>query len=613
MAVSDKTIPRVIDNMAIPYKTRVNIATVSAPYFTGGYNLLAQKDSPLTKRPGFPGLYSTTQFGAGSRVRRVFTWSRWNGTFYTMFAVTNAGATESRVYNGTTLIHTDTTSTEPFDFVVSNNHLFFANGVNMMKWDGATVSNWGIAGPTDSDTPTISNAGAGNVPGVVGHTYVFAYGNSTTGHVSDISLPSTATNAANRKWDVTGPKSTDTQVDKVHIYRSEDGSFNGPWLELSNSPIANPGGATWTIQDNDFDTTSTSTPRLQGTAPAPTRGRNRRPPASKGPVLSAGRIWTFQNDMVHNSGLEEISVGVPEESFPVIGQQNGQPFGQEVFGLGVLADSDISLIMVFTGSDIHYIAGDSLNTFRIGVLLKKRGCRQRATIFCSQLDSDSAQGGATFGFVTWLDTSNTVRMMTTNSGVRHLSADIIDDIATIDHTQASITVHEDADRRWLVLCDGGAEILRVLDLQRGEWNVPWPITDAFYIATGEVSAGTWKLFLSLNTGAVYQMSNTVWADGGTNFGARMDLMLAPVMDPSRPEQVGSVEYVGFERNATDIDDIAVLHDEDPYEGTPTYTSILANETDPFLRKVIGTNLVEKWYYIREDAGTRRLAVRIDWL
>jgi hypothetical protein len=536
-----------------------------------------------------------------------------------MLVLTAPSLNQSYIYvsvggGGFTLLFTDATSSEPFDFVVSNNWVFFSNGNTTGKFDGTNVRNWGITGPAAA--PAISNTGAGNVPGVIGHTYVFTFGSSATAHVSNISPTSTVTSATNRQWTVTGARSTDPQVDQIHVYRTEDGGQI--FYELDNSPIANPGVGTWSIVDNDFDGSQLSTPRLQSQL-APLINVNLPPPALKSLEFFAGRIWGIKNNRVYFSGYEEVTNGVPEESW---GTQltNSQAFGGETIGLKALGGADTGALLVFLSDHVYYFSGSSLATFRIGMLSQKRGCRNRATIAAGE----SEELGP---FVTWLDTSSTVRLISITTGIRDISFDIRTDITGIDHTQASLTIHESGTFRWVVLCDGGAGVLRTFDLDRSAWMPPWPVTGATTVYSGETGIGRFDLLLGRNNGSLVKplsldRTNTVFQDDSNPYPAYLVMQLMSLVPEDRPEEVGMLEFIGVEHDSSKLQDCSYLLDEDPTVGTPTYTSIFANQQVPHIRATAdypsksthtsGVNLKEDWFYLRDQMGSRRAAARIDY-
>lgn len=583
-----------LPNTAFPYIASASINPISdTPYLGQGSNILTSWKGYLERRPGFA--THTTDDYTTNTIRRFFTWQRWGGAYFVMLNVITA--TQSIVYKQQ--VGTDTTfqslftssATGIFDFVVANNHVFYGNGTDMRKYDGTNERAWGIS--MTAAAPTAANAGAGNVPAVIGHRYVFCYENTTTAHLSDISPQSAAIATASRQWTVTGARSTDAQVNQVRIYRTEDGG--SIFFELSGSPIANPGAGTWSITDNDADASLSSTQ-------APLAGINDPPTASYGPVFFAGRIWTFANDTVYFSGLEEVTNGVPEESFGTPSAGTNQfTFGREVIGLAPVG----LVLLVFTPNEIFRIIGDSLSTLRRDTLASRAGLRNRATISHITMPD----GGDLAG---WLDSSNIYRV-TDGASIREISQSIRSDISAINHTEAAATFWDDGANHWTVLMDGGGTSLRVYDWDTRQWMPPWSISTPQAIGSGETAAGTYRLFLGRTSGGAtkpLRLTVSTYQDDGANYTAQATLNLLPVGNEERPMELGALEYVGIERNSVALSDVGILVDEDP--SGATFTSIFGNEAAP-ANRTNGTNLVEFWYYNRSVvAPGRRFAIRLNW-
>ena len=186
MSVASELSYRHVRNTALPYVT-ASAPTSTNPQYVDGLNVLTSYKGYLERRPGFAPFESTpTQF-AGT-IQRVFGWRRWGGTFYLM--LNEITATNSNVYklaigfDPSFVQIFSSASTNIFDFVVSNNFCFFGNGVDMKKFDGTTVTNWGISigtlnnsiGPNTAATGT-NGGGSGLVwasPGNVNSTISFA-------------------------------------------------------------------------------------------------------------------------------------------------------------------------------------------------------------------------------------------------------------------------------------------------------------------------------------------------------------------------------------------------------------------------------------------------------
>jgi hypothetical protein len=206
--------------------------------------------------------------------------------------------------------------------------------------------------------------------------------------------------------------------------------------------------------------------------------------------------------------------------------------------------------------------------------------------------------------VVWLDSTNTVRA-TDGFREEEIGPQIRDDIATIAHSNASMAYHSDGIRNWVLLSDGTK--LYLFDLDRRVWMPPW-VRAATALHSGEVSAGSWKLFYGLSDGKVLQMLPTTYSDLGASYAAFAVLQLLSLGSSIKPGMASDLEYVGIERNAVALSDVKQLMDEDPDTGT--YNSINANKVAPPLRSQ-GTNLLEEWFYSRTPAA-RRVSVRFEW-
>lgn len=258
---------RYIKNTALGYST--NSTPLSGPdWESGSVNFLTSVRQYLEKAPGFAAYESSATVFTGT-IKRIFTWERWDGTFYILVCEVYAG--HSKVWKlkvGTdaafvSLYDDDSRASpligEPFDFCISNDKCYFANGQCSQVYEGGSiVRQWGIltnpmvgtVGPPDytggQPVSTVS-AAAGSMSATVGYIYTYSYGNSSTNHISSASNPSLTTGVFTAKSGVTitGIGTTDTQADLVHVFRTTDGG-SGMYFELPNSPISAPaaGGAT---------------------------------------------------------------------------------------------------------------------------------------------------------------------------------------------------------------------------------------------------------------------------------------------------------------------------------------------------------------------------------
>ena len=578
MPLASQLAHHTISNTALPYDVSGN-PTNTEPVYVGGQNILTSYKQFAERRPGFGTFESAVTTFTGD-IRRLFVWQRWGASFYAM--LNEVTATQSIVYKfqiGTdssfSSIHTSS-STEPFDFVVSNNHVFFGNGSDMQKWDATTVTGWGITSPTAA--PTVATSGTG-ITLVTGRKYVYTYGNSSTGHQSSPSSVSASTGAiTNKQVDVTVVASSDAQVDEIHIYGTTDGG-GGIHFEITGSPFANSVGPhPDTTDDADLSSTVSPSPLF-----------NDPPPAAKGFVWYANRIWMIVNNKIHYTGWEEIVTGVEEESLPSGRDGNFWAIDSEVTGLGVSEDG----VLAFRGGRIYKIEGDSQDTFRLSKFVDRLGLRERATI------SSYAR------LTAWLDVSDSV-WITDGFQVDELSIAIRSDLKGIDHSKASTTFHTDGEFRWLCLLDGGKSRLRVYDFQLEQWMPPWTVGGRA-IHSGETSAGTFDLLLGHSSLKLLNLTPSTYKDDGTNYTAHAITNAFDITTGENAGHLGALEYVSLEHNGVALSNVQAMTDDDPRIGLFVDKDDLV---DSSLRGQ-GSGVVDQWAYFRKPAA-RRAAVRFDW-
>src|SRR6267142_5623894 len=222
MPTTSKTAQKVIDDTALPYVTNSSVVSTD-PQYIGGQNCMTSLRQWLERRPGWSASVETVAT-AFVNLQRQFVWRRWTtpgttlaGKFIWMGCDISGGF--AKVYKmiiGTdanaVLLWTSTTS-EPFDFVVSNNTCYMGNGTDMKKFDGTNFWKWGITSP--SVTPTLSFVvGTANI--YASWNYLYTYGNSVTGHESSPSNISAGTGVQSLKnVQIAVTASTDPQVNQI--------------------------------------------------------------------------------------------------------------------------------------------------------------------------------------------------------------------------------------------------------------------------------------------------------------------------------------------------------------------------------------------------------------
>lgn len=107
-----------------------------------------------------------------------------------------------------------TAGTKYPDFSVAANLCFICNGTENKKFDGTTVTPWGIVEPSAAPTTAIGAAGVPNGTYEARYTYY----NTNTFHESSVSPTGTARVLVNQKLNISWVVPTDTQVTHVRLY-----------------------------------------------------------------------------------------------------------------------------------------------------------------------------------------------------------------------------------------------------------------------------------------------------------------------------------------------------------------------------------------------------------
>ena len=499
-------------------------------------------------------------------------------------------ATQSKVYKlavGTdasfVLIHTGA-STNPYYFIVDGNMLYFGNGTDMKKYDGTTVTNWGITAP--SVAPTLA-VGAGTLTGT--YYYIYAYYNSATGHISSPSPVSAALIPAGQGIAVSVTASADTQVTGIKIYRTTAGG-DGIFFEVTGSPFANTTGVA--VTDTTADS-ALNTGSAIATSVAARSRLNDPPPAANGFAYYAGRIWMFVDNKVWYTKFEEDASGVLAECVPGGSGGNFFPYDNQVNGVAAVEDG----VLVFTAKNIFKIEGDSQNTFRRYTVADFRGSRAQACI---------ARNGRA---VTWLDTANQL-WATDGYKLEEVGIPIRLDIDSISQTQAEVVFVEKGGYRWLVLNDVGASRQRIFDLDTEQWLPPWNVPCTAMWA-GETAAGTVE-FCACVSGVVRKMAGNIFTDGSAAYTSSLGTSLIPITSG----KAGVVDEIVTEYAGT-APTVKRQYDDDPFDPSViTYSTMTA--TDPlFITE--GTILRSDRYVDKGLLGSatksgrgRRVSFLLEW-
>lgn len=426
-------------------------------------------------------------------------------------------------------------------------------------------------GYTSAPTVTINGGGIDAFTGYYyGYTYTTLYGHES--NMSPLSLSSGL--FTDKIVTVSYLASTDPQVNGINIYRTTDGGSQAPdVMQLVNStaPLANTSG---TFDDAVLDIDL-------GTQTAPALLRNSPPTPCMGFVFWNNRIWGFTGGTTPFSGFEEIANGVAEEAWPSGLDGNFYNWPEKVLGLGETPDQlGISLT-----SQFWQVTGDSLDTFRIGLLLSQRAARGVTGI--KSVGSD----------VIWNDRSRQLWM----GAQGEIGRDIRPDLQNVDPGQSFVGIHTQGPFHWIYLLDPANQTLYLFDIDQGIWNTPWIVPGACAITSGEVGPGAVFLFMAFANGNIGWMNAEAlgYEDNGTQYGETIVTNLIPCGTSAdatnrNRQEVGTPQQLEFETNPRMLESIDLLLDEDPAYANANWRDQLQGATPPFYQ-VPGQSLVKTVY------------------
>lgn len=582
-----------ITDLRIPFKS-FNSAVSTDLAFQDGANVITNVPGYLQPRPGFSAAaFSGTYTGT---VKKIFMWHRVNASgtteYYAM--VCSVDGSQSYVYKfkfgvdvSAALIRTCTTSNSVFSFVTSNQTCYFGKddvSGEMWKYDGTTLSKWGIDKPS---APTVGTA-AGSLNITASYYYRVTYGNSSTGHQSSPSDVSACIGAnTGKKIQITLVASADAQVDKIHVYRTTDGGSTNPiqMEEIANSPFAN---ANATVDDQTADVDlGNPAPALQSCDP---------PPAMRGLFTFQNRIGGFAKNVFYYSAFEEIgTTAVPEESFPSGTDGNQRPYSSPVFG----TTNTPTGAAIFTARTIFGVDGDSLDSFRWGTILDQRGTKYETNVLTVGTS------------IVWRDTSGQIWL----SDIGEMGKDIRTDTKLTTPHNTQFVAHNFGDANWLLVLDVENGRIIPANMDNQHWMVPWPISGITALASGETADGTVDLLAAIN-GTIYKLVAGTFTDAGSSYTPWVKTNLFKVAPDEQPDYYGVVDYVALETNGKLPVDIRQLNDDDPRQVSTTsgaWISIKGNEQDSTRRSSQGVYVVRKEYTSQPATNNaQRIALYIEW-
>lgn len=451
-----------------------------------GQNIELSNRATLVRRPGLT-KYCSAAFGSSDYPLNYYSFRNLAGT-RKLLVDTPTKVVTFTTGAQTTLYSKGTTQQTYFQAVA--NAVYMCDGTNAKKWDGTTVSKWGIATPVTN--VTITNVAAGALSPTVGYQYVYTYRNSTTGHESTASPISASTGPQTSKnFKLIGTLSTDPQVDTINIYRTLDGGSTFYYL----ATVANNSGFSVTGY-----TDSTPDSGLNNLITAPTNHSNDPAPTGINNVtFHMGRLWGAVGHYVYFAGGPDTLVGVPEEAWPPA----------YVFSFPGAVTAMISTtagLLVFTANDSFIIRGSDSGSFYAGTWQKNFGVISQD---CVAADGD----------LIYLYTSN-----------RQLFciADTLDEVgfaigdrlrANFDPTLTTLSLFRNGDDSGLFVSNGVDTVERY-SVAKNAWSTPAVYAGGVgAIGAVTVTDGDTRLMFGRPTGSGYILyRNTAnWTDDGATY------------------------------------------------------------------------------------------------
>jgi hypothetical protein len=336
--------------------TAQNMTSAAAGTLLSAKNVLILADNQMRRAPGYT---LVAKVGTGP-IHAIYDFER--NVDGAQFVLVHSG---SELYwmnaDGTGIVRLSTGETaEPFMFVQNSFIAYGSNGVKAYRFvDVAGVLTryqWGINAPLTAPAISLS---AGALTLTYGRTYVACYVSKYTdtlgiervhvGPPSPISAYSGPINTQTVDLSDIGA-STDPQVNFIWIFATANSPINTSATFYFAAEIAN-GTTSWadTLLDSDLDDTKL--------APFD----NNPAPPSRILTTFQNRVAAIQSSQLRMSGYSEITLGIPEESWP-LGLFFNIPAGSRQ-ATGMATMSQGSLLTVDTLDSVFGYTGVDASTF----------------------------------------------------------------------------------------------------------------------------------------------------------------------------------------------------------------------------------------------------------
>jgi hypothetical protein len=460
------------------------------------------------------------------------------------------------------------------------------SGSSNGQWsvDFVRITVYGTGGPIIA----VSGA-AGSFSATVGYQYIFSYGNSNSGGVSNPTPPSASTgiftNKANVSVSLTA--STDPQVNQIRVFRTKDGGST--FFELPTSPYSN---TTTNITDSAPDS-SLSLFNFFLVSPTFT---NSPPPAGLiNLTYHMSRVWGSVGNLLYYSGGPDTNLGNGSEAFP---PNNVFVLPSPIKKLVPIANG----LLVFTTDDVWVIVGTTTSTFYAMIYQQGIGI-----LSWNALD---VQGSNIFMY-----TSDKQFLVANSSGSQEIGFAIGDQLQA-NYNPAAVYVASlisGTSDKAVFIMDGVSNWFRCNWNQPPEGGPAWSpqatITGgATAIVSIEVSPGVHNLLIGQSNGTVLYRNLSVFADNGVSYPANASIGSIVL---AQPGQLAEVANINIElQKIGSVPNIGVLLDEisGSFEN-------LTNSVDSPARLVPSKTVYSKRFDLAQGgvpALCRHLQISINW-
>jgi hypothetical protein len=388
------------------------------------------------------------------------------------------------------------------------------NDLDTKKWDGSTASKMGIAAPVLAPTLSFS---AGTLSPKVGYTYGYVYRNSSTGHISTMSPASANTGPlTSRTITVSYTASADAQVDKIDIYRIDDGGSVYYFLATVNN-------ATSTYSDSIADS------GLNDDVIAPLAHVNDPPPSGiRLLVWHMGRLWAASGNNLYFSAGPDCTNGVGAEAWP---PANVFPVPGAITALASTSQG----LIVFTSDNAYVVLGIDASSFTVPQLWQQN--------FGVANQNCVTQDGDLLFFFT-----SKGQLWQWAGTLEEVGYNIRATLGAYNPANVYLAIHKNGTDEGLFISDGSTNLWRYSVAMSCWSTVAQPVAGVRAIGSIEATTNNWQLFIGRTAGSGYLLNRdtSTYSDDGiaySGFATVGSITVAP------PHETATIEHVLLDTNA----------------------------------------------------------------